>query len=502
MRDDSMTHVAIIDDEREVCTFLEHFLTSKGFTVKVAYSGEQSDLLMDGPPFQLAMIDVKLPDTNGFAILKKLKEKQPNCKVIIMTGFSTVKTAIEAIKLGANDYIEKPFDDLDQLEALIDEMITHDASIVQSEANRLAGEVGFITGQNEEMNHLLTIAYKIAKKNINVLIQGETGTGKEVLAKFIHQASCRADQTFIGVNCGALSESLLESELFGHEKGAFTGATQLRKGLFELANSGTLFLDEIAEASPAIQVKLLRVLETREFMRVGSEKVFRTNARIVAASHVNLDEAVREKKFRQDLLYRLNVVKLEILPLRKRIDDISTLLSHFLEKYDAQHITFTTEAMRLLETYDWPGNIRELVNVVTRAITLSEGETTQITKDYLPCYIQNTNKKEYEEKEVKRSFSESIINHEKSRTNPYFSDLKKYLDNWNAELLFYWQSDQAVPLEVITEKIKELEDVTGKAFIKKALNSTLGNRKEAADLLKITPRQLRYLFKEKKHSPL
>lgn len=497
-----MTHVLIIDDEREVCTFLEHFLTSKGFTVKVAYSGEHSDLLMDGHPFQLAMIDIKLPDTNGFSILKKLKEKQPNCKVIIMTGFSTVKTAVEAIKLGANDYIEKPFDDLDQLEALIDEMISHDATIVQGEAKLLADEVGFITGQNKEMEHLLTIAYKIARKNINVLIQGETGTGKEVLAKFIHQASCRADQTFIGVNCGALSESLLESELFGHEKGSFTGATQLRKGLFELANSGTLFLDEIAEASPAIQVKLLRVLETREFMRVGSEKVFRTNARIIAASHVNLDEAVKEKKFRQDLLYRLNVVKLEISPLRKRKEDISLLLSHFLEKYNAQHLPFTTEAMQLLEKYDWPGNIRELVNIVTRAITLSEGETTQITKDYLPRYIQTTNNKESEEEERKQVNSEPIISHEKSLTDSNSGDMKKYLDDWNAELLSYWQSDQAIPLDVIREKIKELEDVMGKAFIKKALNSTLGNRKEAADLLDITPRQLRYLLKEKKHSPL
>ncbi|NSL53125.1 sigma-54-dependent transcriptional regulator [Calidifontibacillus erzurumensis] len=495
-----MTHVLIIDDEREVCTFLEYFLSSKGFTVKTAFSGQQSDLLIDQHTFQLAMIDVKLPDTDGFTILKKLKEKQPHCKVIVMTGFSTVKTAVEAIKLGANDYIEKPFDDLDQLEALIDEMLSNDVSIVQNEAKRLAQEVGFITGNNEEMEHLITIAYKIAKKNINVLIQGETGTGKEVLAKYIHEASRRANETFLGVNCGALSESLLESELFGHEKGAFTGATQLRKGLFELANSGTLFLDEIAEASPAIQVKLLRVLETREFMRVGSEKIFRTNARIIAASHVNLEEAVIEKKFRQDLLYRLNVVKLEILPLRKRKEDIPLLINYFLEKYDAKHLTFTNEAMELLENYHWPGNIRELVNVVTRAITLSEGETTQITKDYLPRSIQNAQNTEIEEKiEVKKSFLDPINSREKTWKDPNFNNLKKYLDQWNAELLLYWQSEQTIPLEIIKEKIKELENVTGKAFIKKALISTMGNRKEAAKLLKITPRQLRYLLTEKKH---
>lgn len=497
-----MTHVLIIDDEREVCTFLEYFLTTKGFTVKAAQSGEQSDVLMDSQIFQLAMIDVKLPDTNGFAILKRIKEKQPNCKVIIMTGFSTVKTAVEAIKLGANDYIEKPFDDLDQLEALIDEMLSHDATIVLDEAMRLAQSVGFITGKNEEMKQLITIAYKIAKKNINVLIQGETGTGKEVLAKFIHEASCRADQTFIGVNCGALSESLLESELFGHEKGAFTGATQPRKGLFELTNSGTLFLDEIAEASPAIQVKLLRVLETREFMRVGSEKVYRTNARIIAASHVNLDEAVKEKKFRQDLLYRLNVVKLEILPLRKHKGDILKLLSYFLEKNNAGHLTFSPGAVQLLENYEWPGNIRELVNVVTRAITLSEGETTRITNDYLPRYLLTTNQNVNDEEERRQVYSEPIISHEKRLEASSSDIMKKYLDHWNAELLSCWQSEQVIPLEIIKEKIKELEDIMGKAFIKKALSNTLGNRKEAADLLDITPRQLRYLLKEKKHSPL
>ncbi|WP_458414621.1 sigma-54-dependent transcriptional regulator [Schinkia sp. CFF1] len=497
-----MTNVLIIDDEREVCTFLEHFLSRKGYMVKAAYNGEQSNRLIEEYPFQLAMIDVKLPDTNGFVILKTLKEKQPKCKVIIMTGYSTVKTAVEAIKHGANDYIEKPFDDLDQVENLIDDMISHDATIAQSEVKQLADKVGLITGENEEMGHLVTIAHKIAKKNINVLIQGETGTGKEVLAKFIHQASLRADQTFIGVNCGALSESLLESELFGHEKGAFTGATQPRKGLFELANNGTLFLDEIAEASPAIQVKLLRVLETREFMRVGSEKVLRSNARIIAASHVNLDEAVQQKKFRQDLLYRLNVVKLEILPLRKRKEDLPILISHFLEKYDADHLTFTKTAIHLLEEYDWPGNIRELVNVVTRAITLSEGETTQITKDYLPSYIQSEPKQGIYEIEIIQMNSVPMVDGRQRLIDSNVVDIKQYLDYWSEELHSYWKADEAIPLEVIIEKIKELEDVIGKAFIKKALKRTLGNRKKAAEMLDLTPRQLRYLLKEKKHFPL
>lgn len=311
------------------------------------------------------MIDLKLPDSNGLQLFKQLKTKQPACKAIVMTGYSTVETAVEAIKLGASDYIEKPFDDIDQIENQIEQLISKDLTRDQDDIQKLAGSLGFIIGENEKMKHLLTIAYKIANKNVNVLIEGETGTGKEVLARFIHQASQREHQPFIGVNCGALSESLLESELFGHEKGAFTGATQLRKGLFEIASNGTLFLDEIAEASPQIQVKLLRIIETREFMRIGSEKVMRTNTRVLAASHANLVDAVKQRKFREDLLYRLNVVKLHLPTLRERKEEIPLLISYFLKKHADSNVSFSKEAIELMQEHDWPENIRELLNIIS-----------------------------------------------------------------------------------------------------------------------------------------
>ncbi|MGO4886457.1 sigma-54-dependent transcriptional regulator [Anaerobacillus sp. MEB173] len=489
-----MKKILIIDDEREVGNFLHHFLTKKGYQVEVGYNGKQFLELIDKNTFSLAMIDVKLPDTNGLDILKQLKERQPSCKVIIMTGYSTVQTAVEAIKIGATDYIEKPFDSLDQLESLIDEMLFNDVSTTEGEVKQLSERIGFVIGNNQEIKHLLTMAYKIAQKNINVLIQGETGTGKEVLARFIHEASQRVTQKFLGVNCGALSESLLESELFGHEKGSFTGATQLRKGLFEMASSGTLFLDEIGEASHAIQVKLLRVLETREFMRLGSEQTLRTNARIIAASHVNLEHAVEEKKFREDLLYRLNVVKLEIPPLRERKEDIPTLVSYFLEKYGAVNVAFTNDAIEKLSNYNWPGNIRELVNVITRALTLAEGETNQITSAYLPRQLLAV-------AQPSNPVIEDLAP-QKNAENPIFTsdELKHYLCHWNENIVSFWENEDSISLDQVTSKIKELENNMTKAFITRALRDALGNRKVAAKQLNISQRQLRYLLNEKKHS--
>lgn len=244
-----MGNILVIDDEREVGTFFQHLLEGRGNKVKLGFSGEDFFQLIQQYKFDLAFIDVKLPDANGLNLLKQLKRSCPSCKAVVMTGYSTVKTAVEAIKHGANDYIEKPFDDIEQLERLIDELLSDGPLSSQDDMYKLAETLGFIVGTNKEMNDLLKLAYKIAKKNVNVLIEGETGTGKEVLAHFIHNASMRYDQPFIGVNCGAVSETLLESELFGHEKGAFTGAVKEKKGIFEIANRGTLFLDEIGEAS-------------------------------------------------------------------------------------------------------------------------------------------------------------------------------------------------------------------------------------------------------------
>lgn len=484
-----MISILIVDDEREVGNFLSHLLTRKGYKVTVAMSGKEFHQLKN-IPFHLAMLDLKLPDSNGLQILKQLKSEQPACKAIVMTGYSTIETAVEAIKLGANDYIEKPFDDIDQIEHQIEKLIIQDLTGDQDDIQLLAKSSGFIIGNNEKMRNLLSIAYKIANKNVNVLIEGETGTGKEVLARFIHQASQREHHPFIGVNCGALSESLLESELFGHEKGAFTGATQQRKGLFEIASNGTLFLDEIAEASPQIQVKLLRVLETREFMRIGSEKVLRTNTRILAASHVNLVEAVKQNRFREDLLYRLNVVKLHLPPLRERKEEIPLFISYFLQKYSDSHLTFSEEAMEWMQQYDWPGNIRELSNVITRAVTLAEGESSVITPHYLPLNLSSSNLHVSNEKRAPIS-----------KKNEFDDEFKQSIHNWTTEMISIWENEEAVNLEEIINNFNKLEAHIGKSLIKKALRETYGDRRKAAELLNIPIRKLRYILNEKGHSP-
>ncbi|WP_017436889.1 sigma-54-dependent transcriptional regulator [Saccharococcus caldoxylosilyticus] len=476
-----MTNVLIIDDEREVCTFFLHLLEGKGYRVKLGWNGKDFFTLIQQYSFDLALIDVKLPDTNGLELLKQLKAVQPSCKAIIMTGYSTVKTAVEAIKYGASDYIEKPFDDIDQLEKTIEELLDSEIHSSQHDMYKLAEALGFIIGTNKEMNDLIKLAYKIAKKNVNVLIEGETGTGKEVLAHFIHQASMRYDQPFIGINCGALSETLLESELFGHEKGAFTGALKEKKGIFEIANRGTLFLDEIGEASLATQVKLLRVLETGEYIRVGGETVRKTNTRIIAASHVNLSQAVKEKTFREDLLYRLDVVKLTLPPLRERIDDLPVLIEHFLKKLNST-LTFSDDAILLMKQYQWPGNVRELFNVVKRAVTLAEGETMVITPDYLP-------------EKIKTNMLSIPLDETKNTKD---MDLESYLQNWTGYILSLWkEGNQRLDLKHVLDAVKDLEMQIGRFFVWKTLKETLGDKKEAAERLNITVRQLRYLLKEK-----
>jgi two-component system, NtrC family, response regulator len=380
--------VLIIDDEADVCTFFRRLFARKGYGVVTATNEQEAMRALAQQNFDVAMVDLKLPDTDGLTLLQAIKLRQPSCEVIIMTGYSTIKTAVAAVQLGAYEYLEKPFDDIDEIEALVERAGTHGYNLLQG--NRTSDEwvdvaraVGFQVGTSDAMNRLVSLAYKIANKNINVLIQGKTGTGKDVLARFIHAASNRADAAFIPINCGALPENLLESELFGHEKGAFTGANQTRRGIFELANRGTLLLDEIGDASPMIQVKLLRVLETGEFMRVGGERPIKTDVRVIAATNVDLEEAIREKIFREDLYYRLNVVRLEIPPLRARSEDIPLLAEHFVRMLNPD-LRLSHGAQRVLRDYPWPGNIRELANVMRRAAVVCNGDTI------LPKHLGNT----------------------------------------------------------------------------------------------------------------
>lgn len=476
-----MTNILIIDDEKEVGSFLTYLFKEKGYCVDVGYSGKDFELLMIDNKYDVALLDVKLPDCNGLDLLKRLKKVNPMCKTIVMTGYSTVKVAVEAIKLGANDYIEKPFDKISELEDLIDQLIHSEKEQISSnkEIYELTSMSGIVLGENEKMKQLLSLAYKIAPKNINVLIHGETGTGKELLAHFIHLASKRKEQPFITINCGAITETLLESELFGHEKGAFTGATKDRKGVFEIANKGTLFLDEVGDATLSTQAKLLRVVETGDFMRVGGEKVHKTNTRIISATNVDLEEAVQKGKFREDLLYRLNVVSFTLPPLRERKEDIPVIANYFIKKYNPSAVIHD-DTMELLLDYDWPGNVRELSNVMKHSLSLLDDGKYNITPDLLPERVINN-------KGIKAPL----------HPNKEQNDFNEHINLWKDELISIWESDEIIDLEILLDKIKQLEDYVGKAYIMKVLKETIGDRKKAAELLQISERRLRYILNEK-----
>ena len=387
-------NVLVVDDEPGVCRFFERLLGKKeNIKLSFAYHGAVALEHMSAAKYDLALVDLKLPDTCGLDLLREIKKLQPECEVIIMTAFSTTRTAVKAIQLGAYNFLEKPFENIDDLEAMVDEVLSPAGSGGEGGLapwEKLAGSVGLVVGQNPQMQRLISTAYKIAGKDVNVLIHGETGTGKEVLARFIHAASKRSDKNFFAINCGAFPENLLESELFGHEKGAFTGAVNTRRGIFELADKGTLFLDEIGEASLAIQVKLLRVLESGEFVRVGGEKPMVSNVRIIAATNRDLEQAIVEKAFREDLFYRLDVVRLVLPPLRQRREDIPVLAGYLIKKMAAEAGCavkgISSDCLDIMTGYDWPGNIRELANTLEQALAICDGD--EITAAHLPDKIK------------------------------------------------------------------------------------------------------------------
>lgn len=481
-----MPKILVVDDEREIGNFLNYLLSEKGHHITICTNGFEYDQSVAQEQYELAFIDVRLPDRNGLRILQNLKKLQPKCKAVVMTGYANVKTAVEAIKLGADDFIEKPFDNIEEIENLTADLLISRSIPILNDIQKIASDLGYFIGENKEMKQLFTLAYKFAQKNITVLIEGETGTGKDILARFIHQASRRADYPYIAVNCGAISESLLESELFGHEKGAFTGASKVRKGYFELAGKGTLFLDEIAEASLPTQVKLLRALETGEFMKVGGEIEQRSQARVIAASHANLQIAVKNGSFREDLLYRLDVVKLTIPPLRERTEDIPNFIDFYLKQ---QHLAFSfaQETINLLCQYSWPGNIRELVNIINHATALAEGETSVITPRFLPSKLLTSPSLQVIEKidscttEIGREI-----------------DFEIYLKNWQKDMLEIWEQDTDTNLPELLERMKAIENKAVQAFIQKALKKAVGNRKIATENLGISMRKLRYYLNEKK----
>ncbi len=434
-------------------------------------SGKEALEIISRKQFNLSLIDLKMPDMDGLVVLKSFKAANPQGQAIIMTGYGTVKTAVKAIQLGAFDYIEKPFEDLDALEDLIKRALRGEELHQET-----VFEEGIVVGRNPQMRAVVATASKIAPKNLTVLIEGETGTGKEVLARYIHRLSKRAEGPFIAVNCGALAETLLESELFGHEKGSFTGAVAQRKGLFEIADRGTLLLDELSEASLGLQVKLLRVLETREFRRIGGEKTHRFDVRVIATTNVNLWDMVKQGRFREDLYYRLNTVVLKMPPLRERKEDIPLLVEHVVRNhFEEEGVVFSPEAMELMTSYQWPGNVRELINVIGNTLALRDGPV--VMPHHLPEKLRG---------------KEGLTPYPESEGN-FASDIdrlfRRYVDSWDPD-----KGDK--PAEIMAV-IKEAQERLIQEIIAKCLRSTGQDRQKAAEVLQLSPRQIRYYLNEK-----
>lgn len=375
-------NILIIDDEAGMRDMVSRLFADAGYDTATAPDGAAGLATAKSGEFDLVVLDMSLPKMSGLEVLAGIKEVRPDLPVIMVTAYGSTQTAIEALRLGAYDYITKPFD-LDELQMTAERAL--EAQRVIDENRFLRGELkkkfGFdnIIGGNPNVQRAYVMAAQVAPTNATVLITGETGTGKEYLARTIHYQSGRAGGPFVKVNCAALSENLLESELFGHEKGAFTHAVVRHIGRFEVANKGTIFLDEIGEISLAVQMKLLRVLQEKQFERVGGSETLTVDVRVIAATNRELAQAIKEKQFREDLYYRLNVITLALPPICERGDDIELFAHHFLKIYadeTAKKVKqFSDEAIALLKSHDWPGNIRELENAVERAVILCNGET-------------------------------------------------------------------------------------------------------------------------------
>ncbi|EES5897921.1 sigma-54-dependent response regulator transcription factor ZraR [Escherichia coli] len=389
-----MTHdnidILVVDDDISHCTILQALLRGWGYNVALANSGRQALEQVRERVFDLVLCDVRMAEMDGIATLKEIKALNPAIPVLIMTAYSSVETAVEALKTGALDYLIKPLD-FDTLQATLEKALAHTHSIDAETPAVTASQFGMV-GKSPAMQHLLSEIALVAPSEATVLIHGDSGTGKELVARAIHASSARSEKPLVTLNCVALNESLLESELFGHEKGAFTGADKRREGRFVEADGGTLFLDEIGDISPMMQVRLLRAIQEREVQRVGSNQTISVDVRLIAATHRDLAAEVNAGRFRQDLYYRLNVVAIEVPSLRQRREDIPLLASHFLQRFAERNRKavkgFTPQAMDLLIHYDWPGNIRELENAVERSVVLLTGE--YISERELPLAIAST----------------------------------------------------------------------------------------------------------------
>jgi DNA-binding NtrC family response regulator len=372
--------ILVVDDEAIVRESLHDWLTDAGYQVLTAENGPKALAIIGRERLGIVIADLVMPGMDGIELMKRAKEIQPNIEVIIITAYGSIPTAIAAMKEGAYDYIEKPFCP-ERAELLVKKLAEHQELVEEnlSLRQRLEDRYRFenIIAKSSKMQRVIEVIKVVAKSNATVLITGESGTGKELVARAIHLQSHRRSKPFVAVSCAALPESLLESELFGHEKGSFTGAYAQKKGKFEFANGGTLFLDEVGEMSANIQVHLLRVLEEKEFTRVGGNEPIKVDVRVISATNKDLRRAIEKQEFREDLYYRLNVVNIELPPLRERKEDVPLLAQHFLNKFAQENQKeidgFSPEATEFLLDYDWPGNVRELENAIERAIILAKG---------------------------------------------------------------------------------------------------------------------------------
>jgi two-component system response regulator PilR (NtrC family) len=443
-----MNKVLVVDDEPSMLEMMEIVLQNENCSVTTTPDPVEALGMVEEQDFDAVVQDLKMPKMNGLKLLEKIKTLRPELPVIIITAFSTWDNAVEAMRLGAFDYIKKPFD-TDNIRAVIRRAVEQKRSLEESAAISLM-DVGEIVGSSPPMQKVLATVRRVAATDSTVVIQGESGTGKELIARALHYNSMRSKEPFITVNCGAFTETLLESELFGHVRGAFTGAVSDKKGLFEIADKGTLFLDEVAEMSPATQVKVLRVLEDRQFMPVGSTAARRVDVRFITATNSNLQEEIVGGRFREDLYYRLNVIPIEIPPLRERKEDIPLLAGHFLAMYSktmSKQVTAIKETARAkLVEHDWPGNVRELENVIQRSVAFCESDAIE-DFDMLTTRLLPT-------------------------------------DGQAIEL-----PDGGIDLE---DRLAEIE----RTYILKALEKTRGNITRGAELLGISFRSMRYKMKK------
>lgn len=448
-----MSNILIVDDEQSYRQLLSLVFEGDGHLIRTASNGREALELLHAEPSDIVISDVRMPDMDGIELLSAVRDTQPDLGVILMTAFASVETAREAFKLGADDFIQKPFD-VEELKLIVKKTLEKQALIDENRAFKRAqrerGSIKNIVGNSGKMQAIFQMIETVAEVQSTVLITGESGTGKELVARAIHDMSPRAEKPFISINCGAFTETLLESELFGYVKGSFTGANSNRKGLFEAANRGTIFLDEIGEMSPAMQVKLLRVLQERRVRPVGAHEETPIDARVIAATNRDLKQMSYEGTFREDLFYRISVIPISLPPLRDRREDIAELVNHFIGKFCDQtgrSLTIAPKAMQLLENYVWGGNVRELEHTIERAVALER--TDQIQPERLPEHITN-----YNPERISAEFDlpDEGLN------------LSSHLDN--------------------------LE----KTYVVEALRKTAGNQTRAADLLQMQVRSLRHLL--------